>query len=409
VASASDEMRRALDNLSTRRRSTTDREGRLTQDGLLALMERNEDALRQAPASGLTRLADGTGGFFLGSTNALDEGLAAVEEELGAYYLLSYTPRRAEPDGRFHRITVEVERPHGRLQARAGYLAVTTPLAAPPLPHEARALALLEGETPPSAVDVRVRGLQFPEEPSRSRVPILVEVAGRDLGREEHPVEGVFRQDFTILVLIRDARGRVVRQLSQRYPLQGQLDEIDSTSAGDVLFYREARLPAGDYSVQAVVHDAVADRAGSASAGLMVPSGAPGHLRASSLMVVGRAERLSDEERSGQAPLQYDDVVLYPNLGEPVPREPGRELAFFLTAWPARERSGVDARIEVRREGTTVAAAPPLRLEPQDDGRIRLVSSLPVDTFAAGDYELRVTLNDGVDAEIRSTTVSFTN
>jgi hypothetical protein len=32
-----------------------------------------------------------------------------------------------------------------------------------------------------------------------------------------------------------------------------------------------------------------------------------------------------------------------------------------------------------------------------------------VDTFAAGDYELRVTLNDGVDAEIRSTTVSFTN
>ena len=122
-------------------------------------------------------------------------------------------------------------------------------------------------------------------------------------------------------------------------------------------------------------------------------------------MVVGRAERLGEKERTVSEPLQYGDVVLYPNLGHPVSREPGSELAFFLTAWPSADRSVVDARVEVRRGGRTVAAAPPLRLEPQGDGLIRLVSSLPVDTFAPGDYELRVTLSDGLDAETRSTTV----
>ncbi len=403
VASASDEMRRTLDNLSTRRHSTG--EGGLMQEGFLTLLEKNEDALRLAPESGLTLLADGTGGFMVGGTNELGEGLKAVEEEMGAYYLLSYTPQKPEADGRFHRLSVHVERPHGRLQARKGYLAARTPLPVPVLPQEARALALLEQAPLPNAVPVRLRGLQFPDDPPGTRVPILVEVEGGDLSLEEDRDAGRFEQDFTIMVLIRDADGRVVDKLSQRYLLQGPLNQVAASREGTVLFYREARLPPGHYALQAVVHDALSDRAGAATADLDVRPTVPGRLRASSLMVVRRAEKLADEEQTASRPLQYDDVVLYPNLGQPISKGPGRELAFFVTAWPAAERLRVDARVQVRREGRTIAAAPPLRLEPQRDGPIRLVSSLPLDGFAPGDYELRVTLSDGLDAETRSTSV----
>jgi hypothetical protein len=52
-----------------------------------------------------------------------------------------------------------------------------------------------------------------------------------------------------------------------------------------------------------------------------------------------------------------------------------------------------------------VAAAPLQRLRPEADGRIRLVSSIPGGGFAPGEYELRVTLSDGLDSETRSTVV----
>ena len=360
MASASDEMRRTLDNLSTRRHATG--EGGLMQEGFLTLLEKNEDALRLAPASGLTRLADGTGGFMVGGTNELREGLEAVEEELGAYYLLSYTPKKPEADGRFRRLSVEVERPHGRLQARKGYLAVRTPLPAPPLPHEARALALLDRGRLPDAVPVRVRGLQFPDEPSGARVPILVEVAGRDLSLEEDRDKGRFRQDFTILVLVRDAHGRVVDKLSQRYPLQGPLDQVEASRQGTVLFYREARLPPGRYTLHAVVHDALSDRAGAATADLDVRPTVPGRLRASSLMVIGRAEKLAAEEQTASQPLQYDDVVLYPQPRAPDLERAGTRagvLRHGMALGPALQRGRPRGGAEGGPDGRCRPAAPP--------------------------------------------------
>src|SRR5439155_1345833 len=85
-----------------------------------ALLEHNEDTLRLAPASGLARLADQTGGFLIEGTNDVSAGLAEMREDLGAYYRLSYSPKNQDYDGRFRTITVKVKRPHGRLQARKG-------------------------------------------------------------------------------------------------------------------------------------------------------------------------------------------------------------------------------------------------------------------------------------------------
>ena len=402
VASAADEMRRTLDTIQTRAHG--DPQGRLVEDGRLALLERSEEALRRGPASGLLPLVEGTGGFLIRGTNDLGRGLEDVLEELGTYHLLSYTPRR-EDDGTFRRISVKVRRPHGRVQARQGYFAVKAALPLPDLPHEAPALAQLERDSRPGAVPVRLRGLQFPEEAGSSRVSVVVEVPAGSLGFEEDASEARFRQDFTILVLVRDASGRVVEKVSQHYPLTGPLDRLEEARQGEVLFYREVRLVPGSYALEAVAYDATAGRAGVASSTVEVDDARPGRLRASSLMVVRSAEKLAGEAAGEAAPFRYHDVLLYPNMGEPVRRAPGRELAFFLTAWPAAERPGVDARVEMRRDGRTVAAARPVRLRPEADGLIRLVSSLPLQALDPGAYELRVTVSDGRDVFTRTTAV----
>jgi hypothetical protein len=212
-----------------------------------------------------------------------------------------------------------------------------------------------------------------------------------------------FQQEFTIVALVRDAAGEVVAKMSQRYPLSGPLGRLGEAQKAEVRFYRETRLPPGSYVLEAVAYDALAETAGAVRAELEVPVAATGRLRASSLIVVRSAEKIPAEAGTGPRPLQYHDVLLYPNLDRPVRRQAGQELTFFVTAWPSLERPGVNAEIEVVRDGRKVAVTSPARLLPDADGRIQLASSVPMASFAPGAYELRVTLSDGRDAETRTT------
>jgi hypothetical protein len=162
------------------------------------------------------------------------------------------------------------------------------------------------------------------------------------------------------------------------------------------------RLPSGDYRLEAVAWDTRAREAGLAATELSLPRADPGQLRASSLVLVSHAEKIAARGDEAPLALQLRDVLLHPNIGRPVKREPGRALGFFVRAWPAAGRPGVDARVQVVRGERTVAAAPPVRLQPEGEGRLQLVSTLPVESLLPGAYELRVTLTDGRDAETRT-------
>jgi VWFA-related protein len=405
VESPGDDMRRALDNVRTRMRVDTSG-GRLTDDSPTSLIEKVEDALRLAPASTLRPLADQTAGFTIGGTNELAEGLARLREELREHHLLSYSPSNRDFDGRFRAITVRVKRPHRSVQSRKGYLAVAAKPPVPAVSHEAAALARLgasEAAGNEDGLPLHVRGLQFPEE-GRGLVlaPVLVALPSRALRFERDAEAGVFRQDFTVVALVRGADGEVVAKASQHYPVQGPLAGLEQAQRGQVLFYREVRLPAGSYTLEAVALDTLSGRSGVARASLVVPETAPDRLRASSLVVVERAEKAPDEA-APRGPLYHHDVILYPALA---PRERQRdsagERAFFLRAWPAPGRSGLDARVEILSDGRPVAAAPPFPLRPEPDGRVSLVSTVSVGRLPPGDYQLRVTLSDGTDSEART-------
>jgi hypothetical protein len=400
TASAGDETRRTIDSLQTRLQLQDDGAGNpLSRGGSardpatsgLVLLERNEEMLRFDPGSGLGRLADQTGGFLIRGTNDLSSGLAEMSEDLSAYYVLSYTPRNEHYDGRFRTIAVKVKRPHGRLQARKGYLAVKTALPVPALDYEAPALARLESGPRPAAVPLRLRGLQFPAEPPLSVVPVMVEVPARGL------------HDLTIVVLVRDASRRVVAKMSQRYALSGAGDDPDA--ARRVLFYRETHLSPGSYELEAIAYDARSGAAGATTSSLEVLPATLDHLRASSLMVVGSAEKLGAGESAAPKPLRYGGVLLYPNLGQAVRREADGALTFFVTAWPAAERPAVDARLEVVHDGRIVSATRSTSLRPDAEGRIQLASSVPLERLAPGAYELRLTLTDGKDEQVRTAAV----
>lgn len=70
----------------------------------------------------LRQTAEATGGRAFVHATDLGAALEEAMAESSRYYLVTYAPPRAEPDGRYHRIRVEVDRPDVTVRARGGYV-----------------------------------------------------------------------------------------------------------------------------------------------------------------------------------------------------------------------------------------------------------------------------------------------
>jgi VWFA-related protein len=360
-------------------------------------LERNEDILRLDPKSGLGVLARETGGFLVSDTNEIARSLRPAEEDLASYYLLEYAPSNELWDGRFRRIEVKVRRKDVHVQARQGYFAVRTPMPTPLLDYESPVLAALE--MAPRANDLAFASavVQVPDQADESAVPVVVEVAGDVPTLDLDKKEKVYRQDFTVLVLVRDEGGRVVRKMSRRFATGGPLEKAEEARRGRMLVLRETWLPPGRYTVETAVQDAPSGRLGVQRVALEVPS-ASDTMRVSTLVVVGHAAPRGDGPPESPA-LVTQGMQIYPSAAGPVSAGSGRPLPFFLVASPAPGREALRATVELRQGDAAVFSAP-AEFAPAI-GRATLLGGVPLDGVAAGSYELRVTVADGVDRAVR--------
>jgi len=362
------------------------------------------DSLTASRSRALFQLASSTGGAVIEDSSDLARGLAKADEDLGAYYLLSYSPTNESFDGDFREITVKVRRPHGDLRARKGYLAVKTrEWDGPVLAFEAPALARLDKDPKASAFPLRIQALQSPVGAGQTAVAVLAEVRGGDLSIQSDEKTGEFSQDFTIVAIVRDDKGRVIRKLSEYYPLKGPLAQLETANQSRVLFYKETELPPGRLTVEVIVHDNRRGTASVRSMPLPVPAPAEGRLRAGSLMLVARAEAAPPTPAGGREGLLVSGgVQLYPNLGEPLPT--GTEMtALFLRALQAPGGAGVEATLDVLRGERVLTSAKLGAVAADATGRADLLSRVPLAKLQPGKYDLRVTLRDGQDVEVRST------
>jgi hypothetical protein len=92
-------------------------------------------------------------------------------------------------------------------------------------------------------------------------------------------------------------------------------------------------------------------------------------------------------------------MQIYPSAAGPVSASSGRPLPFFLVASPAAGRDALRATVELRQGETPVFSAPAEFARAV--GRATLLGGVPLDGIAPGDYELRVTVADGVDRAVR--------
>jgi VWFA-related protein len=359
--------------------------------------------LREDPAAALGSLSQHTGGFLINNTNDLAEGFRRIDEDRRFHYLLTYAPRNQDFDGRFRNITVRVKRRGVQVRARNGYLAVKRTSTAPVLAFEAPALALLDTPPLPRELPIRSAALAFPDVKRPGLMAVTVGVPASGLTFE--PAEDNHVQaEFTIVARIRDTAGAIVRKGSQPYALSIPADRLAATRAADVLFYREPQLPPGDYTLEAIVYDARAKKAGARVVRFDVPEPAGKAMQLGSLVLVRRSEPWDPKEERTDHPLRYENLLLVPNLGEALSRAHDKAVSFYAAALLPEEAPLPDAEMEVARRGEAAAAArlPLERAFPDAAGRVQFVGQLPLDALSPGEYELRLMVSCGDQRETRT-------
>lgn len=369
-------------------------------DPLTKALEKNEDVLRQDPHNALGTLSQDTGGLLFENTNNLRQGFDRVESDLRNYYLVGYTPSNTAFDGRFRTIQIKVNRPGVTVAARKGYFAVRDTGGMPVNSWEAPVLGALEQKPVPNAFPVRAGALLFPERGRPGLVPVVVDLKTAPLTFQPAPDGKTYSSDFAVLVRFLDTQNQVVRKVSQHYEVKGPLNQIDRANQGEVIFYREPELPPGVYTMETIVYDAPSGKSSMRLSTVEVPKPTDGGLRMSSLILVKRSEKVPEKDRR-PGPLLVNDVLLYPNLGEPVSKA-SKEVGFYFAAYPADGGPVPEAVIELMQDGKTVAQLP-ISLSAPVSGRIQQAGRLPIDRLLPGTYDLRAVVRQGNEQVFRST------
>ncbi len=201
-------------------------------------------------------LASGTGGAFFHNDNDLERGFRDLGMAPETRYLLSFTPPAA-PDGRFHKIKVQLTAAKGySMEARLGYLARAA---------EEPAQAKLDSEVMASE-NVTDLPVSFTWEQWTGRPGITV-VAHLDIAHLHFkPFQERRTQQLTIAAVVLDAHGGFVA--GKRSELQLSLREatFQQLAAASFPVAMTIQVPPGSYSVRAVVQEAVEGKLAAASA-----------------------------------------------------------------------------------------------------------------------------------------------
>ncbi|HEV8430256.1 MAG TPA: VWA domain-containing protein [Pyrinomonadaceae bacterium] len=356
-------------------------------------LERNEDLLRLNPDSGLQRLANDTGGFLITDSNDLAGRLQKVDEDLHSYYLLSYSSNNQKYDGHFRQIEVKLKRSGLSVQSRKGYYAIKGKFGSPVLSYEAPALAVLDNNPKPDSFPFYVGGFSFPDRERQGLAPVIVDAPLSAFTIHVDQAKKLYDTDFSIVNLLKDQTGQVVAKFSSQYKLTGPSDKVEDARKERILFYREANLPPGRYTLETIAYDAPSGRASVRSANIEVTATDASRFRLSDVVFLKRAEQVGTAEESMTNPFRVANMIVHPNLGEPIQRSL-KQVPFYFTVYvPAGSSNKPKLTIELLSQGQTLAQMPGELPESDALGRSQFVSGLPVEKMPAGNYELRITVS----------------
>ncbi len=374
-------------------RATTTSFGTATTPGQAKALDRANDSMRANAQNSLAELAGSTGGFLVANTNDLRTQVRRIAEDINAYYEISYSPDIKVFDGSFRKIGVKMARADLRVQARSGYFALPFIEGQALLPFEMPMLTALSTTPLPRAIPYRSAGLHFG--PGESSFVIDVPLDSVTFVKDD--AAKTYRTHLSVLALLKDSQGRVVKKFSQDVPYQGPMDKMAAARQGHFIYKQHAMLPPGRYTMETAVLDREGDKVSARKSVFTAPPPAQA-IGLSSVSLIRRVEAEATES-DPKDPFEFQGGKITPTLTDSLAAGPGAALSLYFVVYPLQGASEApELKLEFVREGQVIAAGSPALGKADGLGRIPYVATSPIDQLKPGEYEVRVTVKQGASA-----------
>ena len=263
--------------------------------------------------SGLSYLAQQTGGFAIRNTNDLNGGIRRVIEDQRGYYLIGYRPDESTFDkvsGRrkFHKLALKVKRPGKfNVRMRNGFYGITDEEVAPSRQTLAqRMVGALVSPFGSAGVHLRLTSLFANNPKLGSFMRSMLHVDGRDLTFTDEP-EGWHKAVFDILALTFGDNGVTVDQIGRTHSIRVK-GKTYNRIVNDGFTYNiivPIKKP-GAYQLRTALRDESSERIGSATQFIEVPDVKKNRLTLSGILMRGIPPQLLQKGPSGPASLGED-------------------------------------------------------------------------------------------------------
>jgi len=348
----------------------------------------------------LFAFATGTGGELLRNGNDLGDQLRRVAEKTSLTYVLTFRPTKTAGEGRFHVLKVRVKTKGAHVSARAGYYETRIFRSLSPLERALTAADVITHEKKQSDFPLDVLVMALNEEPI-SRVPVLLEVPGRDL-LPQVPAE---KLTVGLYVYAVDEQGRLADFFSRSVAIDVAQDGA-RLREGAFRYYGSLRLAPGKYRIRSFVRDEERGRFAFQVVRLDVPE----HAEARALRALpplffsagGPGISLKDpseSKKSGSEPFELAGNVFIPQLRPQLTSGKSTRLCLLLYAAAAVPGAPL-VRLEARvRDSQGHASAPAQfsvigRTAPDASGLSKLLVEFAPQALPPGNYSLLVTFRD---------------
>ena len=375
--------------------------GAVTVDEVMA-SDNAEVSGRANVQEAVRELAESTGGFLIGDSNDLRVPLRHVNEEISSYYEVFFNPAIQNYDGSFRKLAVTANRKDLVIHSRNGYFA---------LPPEARAggmeafevplLKVLSDAKASEDVKFRVGALLLQPGAEGTSVAILAEVPLHELQPKAGLVNATLDVHFSLVALVKDAKGEVVQKLARDRAFQVTPDQL---KLGNFLDKMTVTLAPGKYSLESAVMDREGGKIGTLHSELTVPAKAPG-VAISSLTPM-RSYTPNAKGLDPNDPFQFQGGSITPTMDLTVKKGPNAVLRLFFTVYQDASISAAPAvEIEFLQGGKSLTKVP-MQLPAADaQGRIPYLMTIPAESIPSGSYEVRATARQGATVASAATMI----
>ncbi|MGI8555604.1 MAG: VWA domain-containing protein, partial [Pyrinomonadaceae bacterium] len=381
---------------------------------------------------GLNFLADSTGGRFIHDTNDLKTELTKTIAEASTYYLLAWQPESENGKSeKLRRIEVSVRnRPELKVRVQGGYLDSSlktadeetdknkkTDESKKPKKNTGTILSPAEqqlsaavnaqfivGELPTSLV---ANYLDLPND--GGLLAAALQINGNAV--EFMPAADKETAAVELLGVVYNSDGKREGYFRELLKIDAPVSKSNDSVRPNVYYNYQLKLKPGLYQVRVASRDAKSGHVGNANEWIEIPDLSTHRLTLSSILL---GEKKKDNRlKNTAAKIDSETAGVEVKVDRRFVRSSQlRYLIFIYNA--ATEKTGADLpdvtlQTEILRGGEVVLTSPPhkISVEGQDAARLPYAAEIPLNTFSAGRYVLRITVNDRTAKTKTEQTVNF--